>query len=86
MISNLFKVLSDDTRIKILKIIAAEQEVCGCMLLEKLNINQSTLSHHMKLLVENELVNVRKDWKWSHYSINKETIKQLCQVLEKEFM
>ena len=33
-----------------------------------LHITQPTLSHHMKILCDNGIVNVRKEGKWSHYS------------------
>ncbi|MDD7735829.1 MAG: ArsR family transcriptional regulator [Bacillales bacterium] len=45
--------------------------------MELVNCQQSTLSHHMKLLVESGIVNARKEWKWTHYSINKEKIKEI---------
>jgi len=45
-------------------------EKCACVLLEKLQITQPTLSHHMKILVDSEMVTARKAGKWTHYSIN----------------
>ena len=44
--------------------------------------NQSTLSHHMKTLVDCGLVIARKDWKWVHYSLNKEKINILIKFLK----
>lgn len=49
-------------------------EKCGCKLLERFEITQPTLSHHMKILVECGLVNDRKEGKWHHYSLNCETL------------
>jgi ArsR family transcriptional regulator len=48
-------------------------EKCACKLLEAFEITQPTLSHHMKILTECGLVNVKKDGKWSYYSLNYET-------------
>ena len=49
-------------------------EKCACVLLEKLNIVQSTLSHHMKILVESGIVSARNEGKWTYYSISNEGI------------
>jgi len=67
----LFKALADQNRLQILESLQ-EGEKCACVLLEELNIAQSTLSHHMRILVDAELVNYRKDGKWMHYSLRKE--------------
>ena len=63
-----FKALSDENRIRILKLLH-DGEKCACKLLEELNISQPTLSHHMKILCDAEIVTGRKDGKWTHYSI-----------------
>lgn len=63
------KALGDSNRLKIVKMLS-DGEKCGCKLLEKFEITQPTLSHHMKILAECGLVNERKDGKWRHYSLN----------------
>lgn len=65
------KALGDSHRLQIVQMLA-EGEKCGCKLLEKFEITQPTLSHHMKILCESGLVNARKEGKWQHYSINRE--------------
>ncbi|MBW7570600.1 MULTISPECIES: ArsR/SmtB family transcription factor [Succinivibrio] len=67
--SAICKALSDQNRLKIIELLS-DGEKCACRLLEELNITQPTLSHHMKLLTDLELVNYRKSGKWQHYSIN----------------
>lgn len=74
-IANKFKALSDPNRVHILALIATEEK-CACELLEVLNISQSTLSHHMKILTDTGIVNIRRDGKWSHYSISKKGIEE----------
>ena len=66
------KALGDENRIQIIKILA-NGELCACRILEAFNITQPTLSHHMKILTECNLVNSRKEGKWTYYSINSET-------------
>lgn len=67
------KALGDPNRLKIVKLLTNGQ-MCACKLLEVLDITQPTLSHHMKLLCECNLVKVKKDGKWSHYSLSEETL------------
>ncbi len=69
------KALGDSNRLKIVKMLS-DGEKCGCKLLEAFQITQPTLSHHMKILCECGLVDVRKEGKWSHYSLNCETLSQ----------
>lgn len=79
--ANMFKAIGDETRLFILKELINAKELCACKLLEKVECNQSTLSHHMKILTDSELVVARKDWKWVHYSIDKEKIEMLKSYL-----
>lgn len=65
------RALSDPNRMQIIGMLS-EGEKCACKLLEKFDITQPTLSHHMKILCESGIVNVRKDGKWSYYSLNNE--------------
>lgn len=67
------KALGDSNRLKIIKMLS-DGEKCACKILEEFEITQPTLSHHMKNLCDCGLVNVRKNGKWSHYSINCETL------------
>lgn len=76
-VSKLFKVLSDESRLKIVKTLYHNEELYACKLLDVVDRVQSTLSHHMSILVESGLVNARKESKWIHYSINKELVDEL---------
>ena len=76
-----FKALSDPNRLMIVDMLSCG-ELCACVILEKFNITQPTLSHHMKNLCDCDLVNGRKDGKWTYYSLNDETIEKLKLLLE----
>lgn len=67
------KALGDSNRLQIIQMLS-DGEKCACKLLEKFDITQPTLSHHMKILCECALVKVRKEGKWSYYSLNCETL------------
>ena len=75
------KALGDSNRLQIVQMLS-EGEKCGCKLLEAFEITQPTLSHHMRILTECGLVNARKEGKWSHYSLNCETLKEYKQFIE----
>ena len=79
-IAIIFKALGDENRIRILKLLKGGEK-CACKLLEELNISQSTLSHHMKILCDAEIVTGRKDGKWMYYSICCDGVCQLRSVL-----
>ena len=74
-ITKLFKALGDDNRIKIMNLLRGGEK-CGCELLEAMNISQSTLSHHMKILCDVGIVRSRREGKWMYYSI-------CCQCAQK---
>ena len=69
------KALSNENRVKILQMLV-DGEKCGCKLLEAFKITQPTLSHHMKILCDSGLVDARKDGKWSHYSVNRDVVRE----------
>ena len=78
-----FKALSDENRIRILKLLRSGEK-CACHLLEELDISQPTLSHHMKILCDAGIVSGRKEGIWMHYSIccqGAETIQAVLQEL-----
>ena len=76
-----FKALSDENRIRILKLLH-NGEMCACKLLEEMNITQPTLSHHMKTLLDSGIVNGRKEGKWMHYSISDEGLEKAQKYLD----
>lgn len=78
--TKVFKDLGDPKRAMIVAMISCG-EICACEILEKLEISQSTLSHHMKLLRECGLVKARCDGKWTYYTLDEKTIEQTKQNL-----
>ena len=64
------KALGDTNRLMIVDLLTGG-ELCACKILEKFNITQPTLSHHMKALCGCGLVTGRKQGKWTYYSISK---------------
>lgn len=67
-LADLFKVFGDSTRIRILFVLF-ESEVCVCDLAETLNMNQSAISHQLKILKQAKLVTSRREGKSVFYSL-----------------
>ncbi len=76
----LFKALADPNRLLIIEYLM-EGERCACRVLECLKISQPTLSHHMKILCDSGIVNLRKEGKWTHYSLNYDKFLELQKLL-----
>lgn len=68
-VSTGFHALSDPLRLRVLDLLRV-QELCVCELCEKLEINQSKLSFHLKTLKEANLVRSRQQGRWIYYSLN----------------
>ena len=80
--AKVFKALCDPNRLMIIEMLQGGEK-CACKLLEDLNIVQSTLSHHMKILCDSGLVVGRRDGKWTHYSIHPTGIVQVIVELQR---
>lgn len=68
-LSELFKALSDSTRIKILHALSIK-ELCVCDISNIVGMSQSAISHQLRLLRNMRLVKYRKEGKVVYYSLN----------------
>ena len=79
----LFKALADPARVAILATLArAEHEVCVCDFTSGLDLNQSTISHHLKLLKDAGLVNSVRRGTWGYYSLTSDAYARLDRALQ----
>lgn len=67
--AKVFKAFCDDKRLRILELLRGGEK-CACVLTEQLDIGQSALSYHMKILVESGIVESRQEGKWTYYKIS----------------
>ena len=67
-LAEIFKVFGDSTRIKILYVLF-EAEMCVCDIAQLLNMNQSAMSHQLRILKQNRLVKSRREGKAVFYSL-----------------
>jgi DNA-binding transcriptional ArsR family regulator len=78
------KAISDDTRQKIMS------ECCCCELsvneiVEKMDVSQPTVSHHLAILREAGLVTVREEGKQTFYTLNQDQVVYCCGQLMIKF-
>lgn len=79
--AKVFKALGDPNRLMIIEMLQSGER-CACEILRDLDISQSTLSHHMKLLCDSGLVSCRREGKWMHYTLSKEGCDSAKRILE----
>lgn len=80
--SNIFKVLSDSNRLKIIDILSCG-EMCACNIIKYFNITQPTFSHHMHVLKQNNLVTCRKEGNWCIYKLNSDKYNEIKEFITK---
>jgi len=79
-VSQIFKALSDDTRIKIALALSEEEELCVCDVANIVGSTTATASHHLRLLRNLGLAKYRKEGKLVFYSLDDDHVKQLIQI------
>lgn len=67
--AKVFKALCDPKRLAILEQLRSGEK-CACVLQEPMDLTQSGLSYHMKILCDSGLVASRQEGKWTHYRLS----------------
>lgn len=75
-LAELFRVFGDSTRVRILYALFIS-EMCVCDIAVLLNMNQSAISHQLRILKQARLVKNRRDGKVVYYSLDDEHVKQI---------
>ena len=78
------KAIADETRQKIMS------ECCCCWLsvneiVEKMEVSQPTVSHHLAILRDANLVNIREEGKQTFYTLNQDQVAYCCGQLMVKF-
>jgi ArsR family transcriptional regulator len=80
-IAQIFGALSDPVRLRMLSLVAAEDEVCSCALEEPLGKSQPTISHHTRILAEAGLIVGEKRGRWMWWRIVPERLGEVSRIL-----
>lgn len=82
----LFKAIGDPHRLTILATLAGiDGEVCVCDFTDGLPLNQPTVSHHLRILREAELVTCERRGTWVYYRLAPEAYERLGDALTSVF-
>ncbi len=77
-----YKALGEPTRLRIVKALASEPEMACAVMANKLDIQaNSTLTHHLKLLIDCGLLTVRKEGTYRYYKIHREVLEKYAPAL-----
>ncbi len=55
---------------------------CACDFIDEMNMPQSSLSYHMKILCDSGMVTSREEGKWTHYQISKQGSEKAIELLK----
>jgi ArsR family transcriptional regulator len=67
----MYRALGDDTRLDVFRLIAAQPApLCVCDIVDRFDLRQPTISHHLKVLRDAGLVTVSRRGVWAYYSVN----------------
>lgn len=82
--AKIFSALADPTRLKLVKLLSQQQEpeaLCVNALAGLLEVSQSAISQHLRILKEAGLVKGQRRGNHMHYSVNKENLERLHKIV-----
>ena len=84
-LTGIFKALADPNRLEIYRLVAAQPgPVCACDIVERFDLAQPTVSHHLKVLCDAGLLQGRKSGLWRFYSADPDgaqTVSRLAALI-----
>ena len=72
-----FKAIADKKRLQIMNILSQKSEICVGDLAELLDITQSKLSYHLKILLDANIITKDSKGTWCYYQLNLEELNHL---------
>jgi ArsR family transcriptional regulator len=77
-----FRALGDPTRLEIFRLLAAQSEpVCVCDVVDRFEVSQPTISHHLRILREAGLVTVSRRGVWAWYAPDPKALAWLREAI-----
>ncbi|MBM2811267.1 MAG: putative arsenic-efflux pump regulatory protein [Chloroflexi bacterium] len=79
---SLFHALGDPTRLEIFRLIASQHApICVCDIVDRFDVTQPTISHHLRVLREAGLVTVSRQGIWAYYAADARGLTTLGDAL-----
>ena len=80
---DVFKALADPTRFEIFRFVAAQHEpICACDVVDRFQVSQPTISHHMKVLRDAGLITVSRRGVWAFYAVEPRGLAMLQATID----
>jgi ArsR family transcriptional regulator len=82
-LAQVFKALGDPVRLRLVSLIGAHEggEMCVCELTEAFNLSQPTISHHLKILREAEIIGSQRRGTWVYYRLEPAALERMGALL-----
>ncbi len=78
-LADLFKVFGDSTRLRVM-VLLSDKELAVSDIAEQLKMEQSTISHQLRVLRQNKLVRARRDGKQMYYALDDDHVKKIIEM------
>lgn len=79
--ASLHRALADETRLKMVQLLARHESLCVCEIQEAFELGQPTVSHHLRILHDAGAVNVERRGRWAYYALRRDALKELDSKL-----
>lgn len=77
----MLKALADETRYAIFRLIVAQKEpICACDIVDRFDVSQPTIAHHLKVLRTAGLITVSRRGVWAYYAPDPRGIDEIALV------
>jgi len=80
--AQVFKALSDETRLRIMGLLIAGEELCVCDIIAALDLPQSTVSRHLAYLRNSGLLEDRRQGVWMYYRLSQDSKKNINYLFD----
>ena len=80
--AQIFKALSDETRLRIMSLLITGQELCVCDIIAVLDLPQSTVSRHLAYLRNSNLLEDRRQGIWMYYRLSQDSKKNINYLFD----
>lgn len=83
-LSAILRAIAEPTRLQLFRLLeqAPDGEACVCDLADSLELRQSTVSHHLKIMTEAGLLDRERRGTWAWFSVNHEGLRRIRSILD----
>ncbi len=82
-LANIFKALGNPVRLQIVELLSRYAgQVCVCDIEDQFNLSQPTISHHLKVLRQAQIIDGEQQGLWVHYFLRMETLDTLRTIMD----